>query len=62
MTAIQVLGRRGLAGGLLATTVGLLLAVGSAVAAGDWWLARQPWIGLGLTLTVVGLQPRIGLE
>ncbi|TMC64742.1 MAG: hypothetical protein E6J17_03190 [Chloroflexi bacterium] len=55
MTAIQVLGRRGLAGGLLATTVGLLLAVGSAVAAGDWWLARQPWIGLGLTLTVVGL-------
>ena len=55
MTAIQVLGRRGLAGGLLATTIGLLLAVGSAVAAGDWWLARQPWIGLGLTLTVVGL-------
>jgi hypothetical protein len=55
MTTIQTLGRRGLAGGLLATTVGLLLAVGSAVAAGDWWLARQPWIGVGLTLSVVGL-------
>ena len=55
MTTIQTLGRRGLAGGLLATTAGLLLAVGSAVVAGDWWLARQPWIGVGLTLTVVGL-------
>jgi hypothetical protein len=55
MRSIEAVGRRGLAGGLLATTAGLLLAVGSAVAAGDWWLARQPWIGVGLTLTVVGL-------
>jgi hypothetical protein len=55
MTTIQTLGRRGLAGGLLATTVGLLLAVGSAVVAGDWWLARQPWIGVGFTLIVVRL-------
>jgi hypothetical protein len=55
MRSLEAVGRRGLAGGLLSTAVGLLLAVGSAVAAGDWWLARQPWIGVGLTLTVVGL-------
>lgn len=34
---------------------GLLLVVGSAVAAGDWWLAGQPWIGIGLSMLVFGL-------
>lgn len=34
---------------------GLVLVLGSAAAAGEWWLARQPWIGLGLSATVVGL-------
>ncbi len=41
--------------GLATTGLGLLLAGGAALAAGDWWLARQPWIGLGLNLLVVGL-------
>jgi hypothetical protein len=35
------------AGGVL---LGLVLAGASAVAAGDWYLARQPWIGLGIAL------------
>ena len=34
---------------------GLALVGGSAIAAGDWWLAQQPSIGVGLTLLVVGL-------
>jgi hypothetical protein len=55
MRLIQRLGRGGLVVGLVATIAGLVLVVGSAVAAGDWWLAREPWIGLGLTLTVLGL-------
>ena len=40
----------GVAGGL-----GLALAVGSALVAGDWDLARQPWIGIGMFLIVLGL-------
>ena len=40
----------GVAGGL-----GLALAVGSALVAGDWYLARQPWIGIGMFLIVLGL-------
>jgi hypothetical protein len=55
MRTMRTLGRGGLAVGLLATAAGLVLVVGSAVAAGDWWLAREPWIGVGLTLTVLGL-------
>src|SRR3954464_1281809 len=55
MPAIRFWGRRGLIAGLVVTATGLLLTGGSAVAAGDWWLARQPWIGAGLTLIVVGL-------
>lgn len=35
------------AGGVLA---GVALAGASALAAGDWYLARQPWIGLGIAL------------
>jgi len=45
----------GLGCGLAALASGSLLAVGSALAAGDWWLAREPWIGWGLALITVGL-------
>lgn len=39
----------------VAGLVGLVLAVGSAIAAGDWWIAPMPWIGIGMTLTVAAL-------
>jgi hypothetical protein len=55
MTAFRSIGRIGLGLGLVALLVGGFAVVGSALAAGDWWLARQPWIGIGLTLIVVGL-------
>ena len=55
MRRVRALGWAGLAASGVALAVGLLLVVGSAIAAGDWDLARQPWIGLGLTLLVVGL-------
>jgi hypothetical protein len=45
----------GLAVGLAALGAGLVLTIGSAIAAGDWWVAAQPWIGLGLGLLVPGL-------
>lgn len=45
----------GLAAGLLALAAGLALSIGSAIAAGDWWLAPQPWIGLGMGLLTLGL-------
>ena len=48
-------GRVGLGVGLAALVAGALVAGGSALVAGDWWLAREPWIGIGLTLLVVGL-------
>lgn len=41
--------------GLAALAVGLALIFGAVAAAGDWWLARQPWIGLGLDALVIGL-------
>jgi len=47
--------RPGLATGLVALLGGIIFAGGSALAAGDWWLAREPWIGLGLGLLTVGL-------
>lgn len=47
--------RAGLALGLVALALGLAFAAGSAIVAGDWWLARQPWIGIGLNLIVAGL-------
>ncbi len=34
-------------GGVL---LGLVLAGASALVAGDWYLAREPWIGLGIAL------------
>jgi hypothetical protein len=45
----------GLGAGLIALLVGGIAVGGSALAAGDWWLAREPWIGIGLALVVVGL-------
>ena len=55
MLNLRSIGRGGLAIGLLALLAGSILAGGSALIAGDWWLAQQPWIGVGLTLLVVGL-------
>ena len=49
------IGWAGLVAGLVALLAGLALVVGSAIAAGDWWQAPQPWIGLGLALLVPGL-------
>ena len=55
MPSLRAVGYAGLALGLLALIGGVGAAGGSALMAGDWWLARQPWIGIGLTLLVVGL-------
>ena len=35
--------------------IGLAFAIGSAVVAGDWFLARRPWIEIGMRLTTLGL-------
>jgi hypothetical protein len=55
MSALRSIGRIGLVAGLIALLVGVIVVSVSALAAGDWWLARQPWIGIGLTLIVIGL-------
>ena len=55
MSGLRSIGRTGFALGLLALLGGAVAVGGSALVAGDWWLARQPWIGIGLTLLVVGL-------
>jgi hypothetical protein len=55
MLSLRSIGRTGLAAGLFALAGGIVAAGVAALAAGDWWLARQPWIGVGLTLLVVGL-------
>lgn len=55
MAALRSMGRIGLGLVLVALLVGGIAVGGSALVAGDWWLARQPWIGIGLTLIVVGL-------
>ncbi|MGZ8527768.1 MAG: hypothetical protein ACXWWR_03155 [Candidatus Limnocylindrales bacterium] len=55
MRQLRLTGRLGLFGGLVSLALGVLLAVGSALIAGDWWLAREPWMGFGLTLLVIGL-------
>jgi hypothetical protein len=41
--------------GIAIVAVGLALVSTAAVAAGSWWQARQPLIGLGLDSLVVGL-------
>jgi hypothetical protein len=48
-------GWTGLGVGVALLVVGLLITGGSAIVAGDWWLAREPWIGDGLNLSLVGL-------
>jgi hypothetical protein len=55
MELVRWIGRMGLAIGLVMLAVGGLMVAAAAVMAGDWWLARQPWIGLGLDLLVLGL-------
>lgn len=55
MYGLRVLARVTLGLGLLLLAIGVVLTGGSAIVAGDWWLARQPWIGVGLTSLVVGL-------
>jgi hypothetical protein len=35
--------------------LGLVFALGSAIAAGDWMLAQRPWIEIGLRLLTAGL-------
>lgn len=55
MYGLRVIARVTLGLGLLLLAVGVVLTGGSAIVAGDWWLARQPWIGIGLTSLVVGL-------
>ncbi len=55
MPGLRKMGGVGLIGGLAALVVGFVFAGGSAVVAGDWWLAREPWIGIGLNLIVIGL-------
>src|SRR5688500_15077922 len=49
------IGRGGLGIGLATLAAGVLMVAGAAAVAGDWWLARQPWSGLGLDLLVLGL-------
>jgi hypothetical protein len=44
-----------LTSGLITLAVGGVLVAAAAVIAGDWWLARQPLIGIGLDLLVLGL-------
>lgn len=55
MLSLRLIGRTGLAAGILALVGGIIGVGVAAIVAGDWWLARQPWIGVGLTLLVVGL-------
>lgn len=55
MRAMRKVGRAGFALGFGALALGLVFAGGSALVAGDWWLAREPWIGIGLNLIVAGL-------
>jgi hypothetical protein len=55
MPTVRRIGWVGLAVAAIVLAAGLLLVVGSAVAAGDWWLAGQPWIGIGLAMLVFGL-------
>jgi hypothetical protein len=52
---VRWISRVGLWAGLMTLAVGGLMVVAAAVIAGDWYLARQPWIGIGLDLLVLGL-------
>jgi len=52
---LRLTGWIGLAGGLATLVLGFILTGGSALLAGEYWLAPQQWTGFGLTLLVVGL-------
>jgi hypothetical protein len=60
MRHIVRIGWIGLAISAMAGAIGLAFVVGSAIAAGDWDLAPQPWIGIGLALLVPGLAGTAG--
>jgi hypothetical protein len=47
--------KRGLIASLAILGIGLAFAIGSAVIAGDWWLAQRPWIEIGMRLSALGL-------
>lgn len=55
MRQLSRIGWAGLVASGGVASLGLVLAVGSALAAGDWELAPQPWIGIGMSLIVLGL-------
>ena len=55
MRQVSRIGWAGLVASGGAASLGLVLAVGSALVAGDWELARQPWISIGMSLIVLGL-------
>ena len=55
MMNLRSIGRMGLGAGLVVLLGGIGGVGAAAVLAGDWWLAREPLIGIGLTLLVVGL-------
>ena len=55
MRELRRIGWVGMAASSAATLVGLVVAAGSALAAGDWDLAPMPWIGIGMALIVAGL-------
>lgn len=55
MRNLRLIVRTGLATGLLILLGGIIGLAGSALVAGSWSLAREPWIDIGLTLLVVGL-------
>jgi hypothetical protein len=55
MARLRRIGWLGFTLGLVALGVGVLLAGGSAIVAGDWWLAPMPWIDLGMRSLVIGM-------
>jgi hypothetical protein len=55
LEGIRAFGRFGLAMGLGMLAVGVAGVLVAVVAAGDWWQAREPLIGWGLSLSVGGL-------
>ncbi len=48
-------GWAGLAVSGAVVALGLMVAIGSAISAGDWLQAPEPWIGIGMSMLVVGL-------
>jgi hypothetical protein len=49
------IGRLGLAASLAVLAVGLVTAIGSAVAGGGWMEAAMPWVEVGMRLSTIGL-------